>query len=89
MLDARNMSVITNGIILTSENGNTPPPKKRGGLFAALFTTNPIDTGLGLNSGLHGERPVTNQLSCGSGNSPGTKSFLTECFIFGSPDSTE
>jgi len=93
MVDARNMSMITNGMILTSENGNTPPPpppkKRGGGLFAALFTTNPVDTGLGLNSGLHGERPVTNQLSCGSGNSPGTKLLLTECFIFGSPDSTE
>jgi hypothetical protein len=87
MVDARNMSVITSEMILTSENANTPKNKKV--LFAALFTTNPIHTGLGLNSGLHGVRPVTNQLSCGSGNSPGTRLLLTECFTFGSPESTE
>jgi len=84
MVGARNMSVVTSGMTLTSEKWNTP--KK--GLFATLFITNPIHTGLGLNSGLHVEGPVTNQLSCGSGNSPGTRLFLTECFIFGSPENT-
>jgi hypothetical protein len=64
MVGARNMGMSTSGMILTSENRNTP--KKRG--EGVMFATNPIHTGLGLNSGLNGERPVTNQLNCGTGN---------------------
>jgi hypothetical protein len=78
------MSVITSGMIQVKTGIH-----QKKGLFATLFTTNPTHTGLALNSGLHCERPVTNQLSCCSGNSPGTRLFLTECFIFGSPENTE